>query len=254
MKHSYTICEPEDLRALCIKNNWFTCGSNRQYEKLFALNEDNTILGKEHIDTTAHTKEAMAMLIWACSDSFGFQHIYNKLDEAQKDYYSSLVRYNNPAIRIPTAKEFMDVAEKVPYTSNRFWTKTEGQGALSMTVAWNAPLSIGTEDYPVYQSAGIRPLLSFIENPGVPVWGKFHLGGYEWTMIDDDKALCDEIVKRDCPYDMEAPIDNNSAYTPVPYEKSNVCEWVEDWYFHDVLVQEGMVDKDDFINNIDWER
>lgn len=39
MKKEYTVTTPENLRSLCIRKNWFTCGTNKQYEKLFYANE-----------------------------------------------------------------------------------------------------------------------------------------------------------------------------------------------------------------------
>ena len=44
------------LRSLCIKNAWFTCGTNRQYNKLFEMNSQGASI--EHIATA----------IWLCSD------------------------------------------------------------------------------------------------------------------------------------------------------------------------------------------
>lgn len=52
----YSICNPEGLRELCIKNNWFTQGSNRQYEKLFYANQQGCPL------------EEIATIIWLCTD------------------------------------------------------------------------------------------------------------------------------------------------------------------------------------------
>ena len=46
-----------DLRTLCIRNNWFTQGTNEQYEKLFEMNKAGASI--EHIAT----------VIWLCSDS-----------------------------------------------------------------------------------------------------------------------------------------------------------------------------------------
>ena len=45
----------DDLRALCIGKNWFTCGSNYQYDKLFELADTGDI-------------DRVATLIWGCSD------------------------------------------------------------------------------------------------------------------------------------------------------------------------------------------
>lgn len=52
----YSITTPEKLRMLCIKNDWFSCGTNRQYEKLFYANEHGCPL------------EEIATIIWLCSD------------------------------------------------------------------------------------------------------------------------------------------------------------------------------------------
>lgn len=46
----------EALRELCIKNNWFTCGSNRQYDKLFEMNENGKSI------------DELSLVIWLCSD------------------------------------------------------------------------------------------------------------------------------------------------------------------------------------------
>ena len=47
----------EMLRHLCIKNQWFTQGTNRQYEKLFYLNDQEAPI------------EQIATVIWLCSDA-----------------------------------------------------------------------------------------------------------------------------------------------------------------------------------------
>lgn len=60
----------EELRELCIKNNWFTCGSNRQYDKLFEMNEK----GK--------SADVLALVIWLCSDgSFDRNTIKQELEK-----------------------------------------------------------------------------------------------------------------------------------------------------------------------------
>lgn len=46
----------EELRMLCIKNDWFTCGTNQQYYKLFEALEKG------------YTLEVIAAIIWVCSD------------------------------------------------------------------------------------------------------------------------------------------------------------------------------------------
>ena len=53
---NYTVTTNDDLRCLCIKKNWFTCGSNEQYAKLFHANESGCSI------------EEIATIIWLCSD------------------------------------------------------------------------------------------------------------------------------------------------------------------------------------------
>lgn len=59
------------LRELCIQNRWFTCGSNRQYEKMFQRASEGATL------------EELALIIWVASD-VSRAEIENKLREAQK--------------------------------------------------------------------------------------------------------------------------------------------------------------------------
>ena len=54
---TYSTIPNDKLRELCIKNNWFTCGSNSQYEKLFQANKDR------------FTADQIATIIWVCSDN-----------------------------------------------------------------------------------------------------------------------------------------------------------------------------------------
>lgn len=46
-----------ELQQLCIKNQWFTCGTTTQYYKLFELNDKNCSL------------DELALVIWICSEA-----------------------------------------------------------------------------------------------------------------------------------------------------------------------------------------
>lgn len=46
-----------DIRSLCIENDWFTCGSNMQYERMFEMAENGCTL------------HDLAMVIYTCSDN-----------------------------------------------------------------------------------------------------------------------------------------------------------------------------------------
>lgn len=53
---NYTVTIRENLRQLCIRCNWFTCGSSEQYEKMFYANENGCPI------------EEITTIIWLCSD------------------------------------------------------------------------------------------------------------------------------------------------------------------------------------------
>lgn len=59
-----------ELRSLCIKNNWFTCGSNSQYDKLFEMNEQGASISD------------IATVIWVCSEDTCRRDIIFELHEA----------------------------------------------------------------------------------------------------------------------------------------------------------------------------
>lgn len=62
----------EDIRALCIKEKYFTDGSNMAYEKLADLARAGA------------TKEVLAAVIWACSDeSANLDTIIDQLEEIE---------------------------------------------------------------------------------------------------------------------------------------------------------------------------
>ena len=46
-----------ELQRLCIKNQWFTCGTTSQYSKLFELNNKGCSL------------DELALVIWICSEA-----------------------------------------------------------------------------------------------------------------------------------------------------------------------------------------
>lgn len=55
------------VRQLCIRNNWFTGGSNEQYEKMFHLVETNAPITQ------------VAVAIWMCTPNVSKTEIESKL-------------------------------------------------------------------------------------------------------------------------------------------------------------------------------
>ena len=76
----YKVTTPDELRSLCIRKNWFTCGSNRQYEKLFYMNESLAPI------------EEIATVIWLCSDDEKHcrRDILEELKKVQEEYLETI--------------------------------------------------------------------------------------------------------------------------------------------------------------------
>ena len=57
----------QDVRNLCVKNNWFSCGCNSQYDKMF----DRV---REHAEV-----DEVATMIWLCSEGVTKEEIAKQL-------------------------------------------------------------------------------------------------------------------------------------------------------------------------------
>lgn len=59
--------DSSELRALCIRENWFTYGTIRQYEKLFERNKQGASISE------------LSTIIWICSNNVTKDEVYSKL-------------------------------------------------------------------------------------------------------------------------------------------------------------------------------
>lgn len=66
--------EPENLYALCVRQNWFTCGTNEQYDKMFRANKEGAPI------------EEIAAIIWVCSDDVNKNDILTILKAEREKY------------------------------------------------------------------------------------------------------------------------------------------------------------------------
>lgn len=70
----------EKIINLCIKNNWFTCGDNSQYKRLF-----------ERVMAGAEIDE-IATIIWICSENVTKEEIVNNITVPVKNERIELVK------------------------------------------------------------------------------------------------------------------------------------------------------------------
>ena len=80
----YSVTTSEELRCLCIRKNWFTCGTNSQYDKLFYANENGCPI------------EEVATIIWLCSDDevHSRRDILDTLIETWKQHVMDVIDAN----------------------------------------------------------------------------------------------------------------------------------------------------------------
>ena len=74
----YSVTIPARLIDLCIRKDWFNCGTREQYEKLMYANEHD------------YSLREIATIIWLCSDSevYSRMDIFTELRQEHKQYIS----------------------------------------------------------------------------------------------------------------------------------------------------------------------
>ena len=115
----YTVTTREQLRLLCIRKNWFTCGTNEQYEKLFYANESGCPI------------EELATIIWLCSDDCRRSDILEDLISEYDKYKQSLIssfpidEYLKAENIIKSAVKYLGEDERyveiIPTESSNIW-------------------------------------------------------------------------------------------------------------------------------------
>ena len=60
------------VRDLCIRKNWFNCGTNRQYDRMFDM-----------LDRPEFSTRDIAMVIWTCSTHAALDDIIDELEEIE---------------------------------------------------------------------------------------------------------------------------------------------------------------------------
>lgn len=65
--------EVEDVRCLCVRKNWFTCGSSRQYERMFNMVRADCAI------------KDIALIIWVCSENAEMLEIISELKKIMEE-------------------------------------------------------------------------------------------------------------------------------------------------------------------------
>lgn len=76
IRPEFSVADENSLMSLCVREGWFTAGTNRQYEKLSGLNRDGAPL------------DEIALVIWLCSQDVTREHIRERLLSLREDFCS----------------------------------------------------------------------------------------------------------------------------------------------------------------------
>lgn len=76
----YSVTFPEELRLCCIRNEWFTEGTNEQYDKLFHANENGATL------------DEVGTIIWVCSEQKWDRGSIIAILEQEKSLYDEIMK------------------------------------------------------------------------------------------------------------------------------------------------------------------
>lgn len=93
--------ESWEIRDLCVRNGWFTCGTEESYEKLFKLCEENACFSD------------IALAIWLCTPDSDRNSITNRIygESASKDIEECLSKLND--WKFLTGEEFHSIINKL---------------------------------------------------------------------------------------------------------------------------------------------
>lgn len=130
-------------------------------------------------------------------------------------------------ITLLTKEEAEIVPESLVRANSAWWLRSPGIHEFRVLLVDSGHGSINTVGLPAAAENGVRPALkiSNLWSSDLSVGDKFELAGREWTVINGDTALCDDIVGK------TAFLKNYDEYTDDinDYEQSDIKRWLKSW-------------------------
>ena len=150
--------------------------------------------------------------------------------KAHSNYYDdTMVNYNLPdivGVTLLTVDEAKSLSRDQRLVEDIWWLRSPGY------IDYEAACVFGTDGlvyglgYNVSWKLGVRPALQIanLESSNLGLGDSFGFAGYTWTIISNDKALCDDVIGYSVfREDWEAEDANN-------YEASDVKKYLERWF------------------------
>ena len=129
-------------------------------------------------------------------------------------------------VTLLTVEEAKALTDKQRYQTASWWLRSPGNND------YNAAFVVGGSGF-VYvfgiivdKEFGVRPALqiSNLTSLNFEIGDKFDFANYTWTVISEDKALCDDII------DNSAFRKDWKAKDANDYEKSDIKKYLENWW------------------------
>lgn len=135
-------------------------------------------------------------------------------------------------VTLLSIEEYKKHKDDIPFVSTWWWLRSPG-GNTNYAARVDY---FGSIDYfgdrVSHGDGNIRPALKLGTTRGCYVGMTFELCVYEWTLIDDDLAICNEIVGQTCFRDDADARDAND------YEKSDIKKWLANWVLENGIKKE----------------
>jgi hypothetical protein len=125
-----------------------------------------------------------------------------------------------------TVEEAKELSKNISLAERNWWLRSPGGFDDWAAFVFGDDGHVDDDGYFVYEEFGVRPALriSNLESSDLQVGDKFIFGGQSWTIISDDKALCDDVMGESVFCRDLCAKDANV------YEASDVKKFVDDWY------------------------
>ena len=135
-------------------------------------------------------------------------------------------------ITLLSIEEYEATRDMIPMVKDDWWLRSlsdDASFAMSVCGGGEVYQRLGTGvlfglqlQYSVDSTLGVRPALN-LELGDLRIGDVFELAGYVWTVINENVALCDDIIAKTCFREDWDAVDANN------YEASDVKKWLHDW-------------------------
>lgn len=137
-------------------------------------------------------------------------------------------------VTLLTLEEARQLSRKVRVADGVWWLRSPGYYEYSAAFVHGEDGSVDVLGFNVNEPLGVRPALEIanLESAKLKIGDRFNLADECWTVINEDKALCDDIVGKTPFREYWRAEDAND------YDASDIKKWLEKWAKDKGIVKE----------------